>query len=157
MKRLSKTHMSLTGILISFAAAGWAPPAHAVVVFVNNTKAPVTDFHVDEFTTFVIRIPKSSPWGDGKATSLGDNMYTISYSGKAIPVGGQLRFEDGAFTDDTSHEFSNFTWTPGGEKADSQHGVGTVPEPSVWLTMLAGFGAIGATMRSRRGMAVSFG
>ena len=34
---------------------------------------------------------------------------------------------------------------------------GGVPEPASWAMMLAGFGAIGGTMRSRRRTAVSFG
>lgn len=150
MKRLSKSQMRLIGIATAFAAIGVAPPARAADFFVNNTGAPVTDFHFDQFTTFVPRIPKSFPWGDGTLTSLGDGNYTVTYSGTAIPVGGTLRFANGSFTDDTSHEFSNFVWTPGGQSADLQHGTGKVPEPNIWMTMLVGFGAVGGALRLKK-------
>lgn len=35
-------------------------------------------------------------------------------------------------------------------------GVGVIPEPATWLTMLAGFGALGFAMRRRRNVTVSF-
>lgn len=151
MKYLSGSWMSLAGVAMAFAAASVAPPAHAVDFFVNNTGAPVTDFHFDEFTTLLPRIPKSNPWGDGTAKSIGVGNYTVSYSGAPIPVGGSLKFADGSFTDDTSHEFSNFVWTPAGQTAVMEH---AVPEPNIWLMMLVGFGAVGGALRlSRSGSA----
>ncbi len=36
------------------------------------------------------------------------------------------------------------------------YGVGGVPEPATWLAMVAGFGLIGATLRTRKRTAISF-
>jgi hypothetical protein len=147
MKIPSRSANGLVAIALASAVTGLASPAHAVDFFVNNTGAPVTDFHFDELTTLLPRIPKSVPWGDGTAKNLGGGNYTVSYSGTPIPVGGMLKFNDGSFTPDTSHDFSNFVWTPGGQSVDMQHATGKVPEPSMWLMMLLGFGSVGFAFR----------
>ena len=45
----------------------------------------------------------------------------------------------------------------GGDLVIGDRPAGAVPEPATWALMLIGFGAIGAAMRSRRKVAVSFG
>ena len=150
MKRLSKSHIAFAGLAMIFTA-GLAGPASATDYFVNNTGAPVTDFHFDQVTLLLPREPKSVPWGEGTLTGLGDGKFRMSYSGTAIPVGGKLKFKPGTFTDDASHEFSNFVWTPGGQDASLQRDSSALPEPSVWLTMVMGFGAMGGMFRQRRG------
>ena len=141
---------------MALAVTGLAPPAHATDFFVNNTGAPVTDFHFDQFTQFIPRQPRSEPWGMGALTNLGDGNYRMTYTGPAIPVGGKLRFNQFTFTDDTSHEFSNFVWTPGGQSATLERDASKLPEPNMWLTMLVGFGAMGVALRGRHKAAVSF-
>src|SRR4051812_34447348 len=132
MNILSKSRTSLAGVVLIFAAAGLAPQAQATDFFVNNTGAAVTDFHFDQFTLLLPREPKSVPWGNGTLTSLGGGDYRMSYSGTAIPVGGKLSFAQFTFTDDTSHEFSNFVWTPGGQSASLERDASALPEPSMW-------------------------
>jgi hypothetical protein len=61
-------------------------------------------------------------------------------TGDAVSVAGNFNMDRLGFTADPI----------GGHYSISESQVPEVPEPSTWLMLLAGFGAIGATLRQRR-------
>ncbi len=75
------------------------------------------------------------------------NSYSVAFSGiaKSVVFGGPTNRQ--VFDDFT---FGSVTVGGGGED------VSAAPEPAAWGMMLAGFGAIGATLRRRRRKSVSF-
>jgi hypothetical protein len=132
-----------------------APQAsRATDIFVNDTGAPVTDFHFVETprkgTAPVI--PKSYPWGDGTAAQDPDDelSYIISYSGPPIPVNGSLRFENNALVSNVFYGVSGFTWTPGGQPATWKQVPSAVPEAKIWAMMLIGFSGVAVMLRRSR-------
>jgi hypothetical protein len=86
--------------------------------------------------------------------------YLVHYTGQigssdTITVGGN----DFHYGDATFH-INELTLSSGGETSIGTlvaSVIGSVPEPASWALMLCGFGAIGATMRSNKKVAVSFG
>jgi hypothetical protein len=138
--------LALAATLATMIPCGGVAEA-APVEFVNNTGAPVTDFHFTELAPNpgLAIFPNSVPWGAPTHTFDGIDTYEVSYSGPAIAAGLSL-FINSGLTNNASHVFSNFTWTPGGQTA-----VASVPEPATWVALIMGFGMMGALSRRSRG------
>ena len=133
-------------LAVSVLALCTGQSAHALVYAVNDTGAPVTDFH---FTVESLQLgytpPTSTPWGAGVAVDNGNNVFEVSYSGSPIAPNGKLTFPDLTFSPPgmgTRNVYSNFTWTPGGQTAIAV----SVPEPAtsaLWVAGLMGLVALG--------------
>lgn len=113
------------------------------------------------FTATFTTTPSASAWQGvfGKSWNLAAGTYWVGF-GSTGPDG----MFGGAPNPLPAHAFtSNGTWfrtSPiniGVRLAGGLGGPGPVPEPATWAMMIAGFGAIGAAMRRRRRVRVSFG
>jgi hypothetical protein len=88
------------------------------------------DFHIIEHWT--------GTWKPGRYVPAVDTFGLVT--GDAVSVAGNFNMDRLGFTADPI----------GGHYSISESQVPEVPEPSTWLMLLAGFGAIGATLRQRR-------
>lgn len=130
--------MLIRPLVVAAMAVCSTQSAQALVYAVNDTGAPVTDFH---FTVESLQLgytpPTSTPWGAGVAVDNGNNVFEVSYSGSPIAPNGKLIFPELTFSPPgmgTRNVYSNFTWTPGGQAATAV----SVPEPAIFALMCAG-------------------
>jgi PEP-CTERM motif len=126
----------------------------------NQTSTPgdVLDFglvNAGDVLTFYINVTNNNDfWYSNKALNSDgvNHVWSTSYAGGdfGIPAGQFMTFEDlpggGDFNyDDLGFVFTNVAVTPG-----------AVPEPASWVMLIAGFGLVGAAMRRRPQVSVTY-
>jgi hypothetical protein len=154
------------GLLINGTPSpnGFGLDDHATAI---GTPFDLGTVHQNDVLTFVLDIVSS---GDTKvysdpslnvaydgAGAPGDNhIYSTEYTGSGpaifsgVPAGTFVAFEDEPLnSSDLDYNDETFVFT-NTSPAIIEGGPGGIPEPSTWALMLAGLGAVGAAMRSRR-------
>lgn len=131
----------------------------------NPTTTAILTANGDESFDFLLAAPASAVFMDVYLNDLGPA--TLTYFNGASQI-GQLLFASDAnpgnnflsqvgFNFGTANQITRITWlsTLGGQLNTGIDNVtvtfaGVVPEPSAWALLIAGFGVVGAAMRTRR-------
>lgn len=142
--------------LISIPFASWAYSQNVSKLSVAFQSNPYGDFgHSDGFEVTMryaypgndlmwLNFDRSKLGAEGVYGN-GKGLLTVAWFDGDIPAFTFVESDAGPFPGSTNNPIVGTTIQPG-----VPGGVGGVPEPGVWLTMIAGFGLIGAAVRRSR-------